>query len=74
MKPTVRLKVFSRTSFALGGVSSARWAHRVWERLGKPPDGAIGAEAGGPVDAPLAAEAGRFPAEVTVSTCQDTPT
>ena len=38
---------------------------------GSHPDGAIGAEAGGPVDAPLAVEAGHFPAEVTVSTCQE---
>ena len=71
MKPTVRLEVCSRMSFTLGGVVLLAGLTACGNDSGNRTDGAVGAEAGGPVDAPLAAEAGRWPAEVTVSTCQE---
>ena len=71
MKPTICLKVFSRTSFALGGVVLLAGLTACGSDSENRPDGAIEAEAGVPVDAPLAVEASRFPADVTVSTCQE---
>ena len=71
MKPTVCLKVFSRTSFDLGGVVLLAGLTACGSDSENRPDGAIEAEAGVPVDAPLASEVGLWPAESTVSTCQE---
>ena len=71
MKPTVCIQVFSRTSFAVGGFILFAGSTACGTDSGNRPDGAIGTEAEVPVDVPLANEAGRYPAELTVSTCQD---
>jgi len=71
MKPTECLNVFARTSLAVGAVILLASLTACGSDSGTRPDGAIEAEAGGTVDAPLASEAGRFPPEVTVSTCEE---
>ena len=71
MKPTVCLKRFSGTSYALGAFILVAGPAACGDDAGFRPDGASGTEAGRPSDAALASEAGRWPSESTVSTCQD---
>jgi cellulose 1,4-beta-cellobiosidase len=78
MKPTNRLKDRSWTSLALGTAMLATGLAACGSDSGAKfrPDGGLQSEAGvpeagAPLDVSVASEAGRFPAEVTVSTCQD---
>ena len=71
MKPMVCLLPFSKTSFALGVFILVAGLAACGDDTGVRPDGATGAEAGRPLDAALASDASRWPAEVTVSTCRD---
>src|SRR5476649_664894 len=71
MKPTVRVIPWSRTSFALTGIVLLAGIAACGSSSENRADGASQAEAGGPTDAPLTTEAGRWPAAVTVNTCED---
>jgi hypothetical protein len=71
MKPAVCLKGFSGMSFAVAAVMLLVELTACGSDSGSRPDGAIGAETGALVDAPVAVESGRWPAEITVSTCQE---
>jgi Glycosyl hydrolase family 12 len=69
MKPTVCLEPPRKTSFALGGVLFLVGVAGCGSDTGFRP--ASGADGGRTLDVPFASEAGHWPAEVTVSTCQD---
>ena len=71
MKPMVRPKVFARISLACGSLLMLSALAACGSDTGSRVDGATGGQAGGPVDAPLASEAGRWPAELTLSACED---
>ena len=70
MKPPARSKPSSGTSF-VRGILLLAWLAACGSESASRADGASGAETGTPLDGTLASEAGRWPAEVTVSTCQD---
>jgi hypothetical protein len=71
MKPTVRVHACSRISFALTSAVLLAEMAACGSSSTNRVDAASPAEAAGPVDVPLAVETGRWPAEVTVNTCQD---
>ncbi len=73
MKTTVCTGVFSRTSVAIVWLAGlAACGSSSDDRVdGGGLDAAPTTEAGSPLDSPLTTEAGRWPAEVAVTTCQD---
>jgi len=71
MKPTVRMISCSRSSFAAAGIVLLAGIGGCGSSSDHGADAAGQLEAGGPADAPLTSEVGRFPAAVTVNTCED---